>query len=241
MSRKAIARLRNSCLATYLLCVSATLTFAAPPAAAASNPCQALSNGQSRYQPGPARTVLFAIAADYGTAEVDVVVCVMHGDTWQQTLSTAGHIGINGFAEPNAKREGDGKSPTGSYPLTEAFGEENPGTELPYRTLRHGACWGSTSGDHRYNTYYRGKCLPADEDLTELMNDGPYKQVVVIDYNRPPHSPIVHGNGSAIFLHAGSGPTAGCVALARPELETIIKTLRPHDRIIMGPMRVLFR
>ncbi|WP_167769024.1 L,D-transpeptidase family protein [Nocardia sp. CS682] len=201
-----------------------------------------MSNGQSRYQAGSARTVVFAIADDYGTAEVNVVACVRRGAAWQPTLSTAGYIGSNGFAEPNAKREGDGKSPTGSYPLTEAFGEVNPGTELPYRTLRRGgACWGSTGGDHRYNTYYSGTCLPADEDLTELMNDGPYKQVVVIDYNRPPESPIVHGSGSAIFLHAGSGPTAGCVALARPELETLIKTLRPHDRIIMGPRQVLLR
>ncbi|MFI9407923.1 L,D-transpeptidase family protein [Nocardia sp. NPDC052316] len=241
-SRTITARLRNSRLAAFILCVGAALTVATPPAAAATNPCQALSDGQSRYQAGTAQTILFAIAADYGTAVVDVVACVKRGTAWQRILVTAGHIGRNGFAEPNAKREGDGKSPTGSYPLTEAFGVANPGTELPYRTLRNdGACWGSTSGDHRYNTYYSGTCLPADENLSELMHAGPYEQVAVIDYNRPPHSPIVHGNGSAIFLHAGSGPTAGCVALARPDLETVIKTLRPHDRIIMGPKRVLFR
>lgn len=73
------------------------------------------------------------------------------------------------------------------------------------------------------------------------MKDGPYRQAVVVAYNRPPDSPIVQGNGSAIFMHLGSGPTAGCVAMARPGLESIMRTLRPRDRIIMGPREALFR
>ncbi|MEO3827001.1 L,D-transpeptidase family protein [Actinomadura sp. B10D3] len=209
---------------------------------AGHDPCQALNRGESRYDPGAARHVVFAVAAAYGTTEVTVTECVRKGRSWRKVLGTPGHVGRNGYAEPGAKREGDGMSPTGSYSLTEAFGEGDPGTALPYRTLRDtGDCWGSTIGDERYNRYYRGTCLPADEDLSQIMKDGPYRQAVVIDYNRPPDSPIVQGNGSAIFMHVGAGPTAGCVSMARPELETVMGTLRPHDRIIMGTRQALFR
>ncbi|GAA2423010.1 hypothetical protein GCM10010191_38620 [Actinomadura vinacea] len=212
-----------------------------PAAAEEKNPCEALSQGQSKYSAGRAKHVVFAVAADYGTTEVDIVECAKKGGRWKQTLATDGHVGRSGFAEPGTKREGDGKSPTGSFTLTEAFGEGDPGTALPYRTLREsGDCWGSTIGDARYNRYYPGTCLPADENLSGYMLSGPYKQAVVVNYNRPPDSPIVQGDGSAIFMHIGSAQTAGCVSMGRSELETVMRTLRPYDRIIMGPRQVLF-
>ncbi|WP_433476578.1 L,D-transpeptidase family protein [Spirillospora sp. CA-142024] len=208
----------------------------------AIDPCQALNRGQSRYGPGGARHVVFAVAAQYGTTEVTVTECARKGRFWRTVLTTPGHVGRNGYAEPGAKREGDGKSPTGSFSLTEAFGEGDPGTRLPYRTLQEsGDCWGSTIGDGRYNRYYRGACQPADENLSQIMKDGPYRQAVVINYNRPPDSPVVQGSGSAIFMHVGAGQTAGCVSMARAELESAMRTLRPRDRIIMGTSQAVFR
>ncbi|WP_143227221.1 L,D-transpeptidase family protein [Actinomadura mexicana] len=208
----------------------------------AEAPCRALGQGKTRYGAGAARHVVFAVAARYGTTEVVVTECVRTGRSWTAVLTAPGHVGRNGYAEPGAKREGDGRSPTGSYSLTEAFGEGNPGSRLPYRRLREsGDCWGSTIGDRRYNRYYRGACLPADEDLSQIMENGPYRQAVVINYNRPPDSPVVQGNGSAIFMHVGAGRTAGCVSMARPVLESVLRTLRPRDRIMMGTSRALFR
>ncbi|MFI0355297.1 L,D-transpeptidase family protein [Actinomadura sp. 9N407] len=223
--------------------LAATLVHAPRASASEADPCLALSLGKSRYEPGKARHIVFAVAAGYGTPLVTVTECAKAGPFWRTVLSTPGYVGRNGFAEPGTKREGDGKSPTGSYSMTEAFGEGDPGTRLPYRTLRKsGDCWGSTVGDPRYNRYYRGTCLPADENLSQYMLEGPYRQAVVIGYNRPPDSPVVQGNGSAIFMHIGTGrPTAGCVSLARPELEAVMRTLRPGDRIIMGPREALLR
>lgn len=223
------------------------LALASPVAAKekeADGPCNALNEGKSRYPAGAGKHVLFAVAASHGTTEVTVTECVRKGagNGWRTFLTTGGRVGRSGFAEPGAKREGDGRSPTGSYSLTEAFGEGDPGTALPYRRLREsGDCWGSTVRDHRYNRHYSGPCLPADENLSAIMKDGPYRQAVVVNYNRPPDSPVVQGNGSAIFVHIGSGPTSGCVSLARPELEKVMRTLRPHDRIIMGTRTSLFR
>ena len=226
--------------------VVAPVPHASAAEAGGADPCRALALGKTRYRPGPARHVVFAVADRYGDTEVTITECARtarSGRSWRTVLTTRGHVGRNGFAAPGAKREGDGMSPSGSFSLTEAFGEGNPGTALPYRRLRDGGdCWGSTVGDPRYNRYYRGTCLPDDENLSQYMKDGPYKQAVVIDYNRPPQSPIVQGHGSAIFLHISAGrPTAGCVSLERPQVEAVMRTLRPHDRIMMGPREVLFR
>ncbi|WUH98446.1 L,D-transpeptidase family protein [Spirillospora sp. NBC_00431] len=222
------------------------LAFAGPAAAggAAGGPCEALNEGRSRYPAGSGGHALFAVASGYGTTEVTVTECVRKSERarWRTFLITSGHIGRGGFAEPGAKREGDGRTPTGSYSLTEAFGEGDPGTALRYRRLREsGDCWGSTIGDRRYNRHYRGTCLPADEDLSAIMRKGSYRQAVVVNYNRPPDGPVEQGKGSAIFVHVGSGQTTGCVSLDRNELETVMRTLRPRDRIIMGTRAALFR
>ena len=215
----------------------------AASATAASQPCRALAQGRTRYRVGAAKHVLFAIADRYGATQVSITECAKKGRSWQKVLTSKGYTGRNGFAKPGTKHEGDGKAPTGAYTLTEAFGERNPGTRLPYRKLRKtGDCWGSTIGTALYNRYYSGKCGAADEDLSATMASGPYKEVVVINYNRPPDSRIVQGNGSAIFLHISMNrPTAGCISLPRPALEAAMRSFRPYDRIVMGTSQAVFR
>ena len=49
---------------------------------------------------------------------------------WTQILFTSAHIGKNGIGKT---AEGDGKTPTGVYYFTRAFGNNsNPGTSLSY-------------------------------------------------------------------------------------------------------------
>lgn len=205
--------------------------------AAEFDPCA--NTGELRYTTGTARHLVFAISDGYASNEVVVTECAKNGDAWKTVSTTTGRAGANGFAEEGAKREGDGKSPTGSYLLSEAFGAENPGTSLPYRRLRDsGDCWGATPGQPGYNEYYSGTCRATDEDLSALMRRGTYEQGVVIDYNRPEP---VGGHGSAIFFHVGGeNPTAGCIAIPLPRLRTVMRTLAEGDRIIMGPRAALF-
>jgi L,D-peptidoglycan transpeptidase YkuD (ErfK/YbiS/YcfS/YnhG family) len=199
------------------------------------DPCSAVD--RVRYPIGAARHLVFAVSSGYSSNEVVVTECGQRGGSWRAMTVTAGRAGAGGFAE--RKREGDGRSPVGSFPVTEAFGLGNPGTSLPYRTLRaSGDCWSATPG-RDYNEYYSGRCRPADEDLSAIMRKGSYRQAVVIDYNRP-HA--VPGRGSAIFLHVGGvTPTAGCVSIPEGKLREIMPTLVAGDRVIMGPRSALFR
>lgn len=224
-----------------MLAGGAALTATGPSAqAATADPCADTGKGMLRHSTGTARHLIFAISTGYSSNRVVVTECVKTGRTWEKVSATSGRAGRNGFAEPGEKREGDGRSPTGSFALSEAFGVRDPGTSLPYRRLRGGGdCWGSTPGNGDYNQYYSGDCRPTDENLSEIMRQGAYRQAVVIDYNRPD---AVDGLGSAIFLHVGGvTPTAGCIAIAKPKLRAIMRTLDEGDRIIMGPRAALFR
>jgi L,D-peptidoglycan transpeptidase YkuD (ErfK/YbiS/YcfS/YnhG family) len=219
----------------------AALTALGPPAAAAPfDPCSAISQGKLRYPTGSAQHLVLAVSSGYASNYVVVTECAKKGRSWTKLTETEGRAGANGFARPGQKREGDGKSPTGSFTFTEAFGMGNPGTRLPYRTLREsGDCWGATPGESHYNDYYSGTCHPADENLSAIMQLGSYRQAAVIDYNRPKPVP---GRGSAIFFHVGGkAPTAGCIAIDESRLRGIMRTLAPGDRIIMGPRSELFR
>ncbi len=219
----------------------ASLTALGPPADAAPfDPCSAIAQGRLRYPTGSAQHLILAVSPAYASNHVVVTECVRNGRAWTKLTETTGRAGTNGFAPPGQKREGDGKSPTGSFTFTQAFGMGDPGTRLPYRTLREsGDCWSATPGQSSYNEYYAGACRSADENLSSIMRLGSYRQAAVIDYNRPNPVP---GHGSAIFFHVGGQtPTAGCVAIEETRLRAILRTLAPGDRIIMGPRSELFR
>jgi L,D-peptidoglycan transpeptidase YkuD (ErfK/YbiS/YcfS/YnhG family) len=231
---------RTAVLAAIMLASWIALTALGRPAQAdAFDPCASTAGGKLRYTTGTAQHLVFAISSDSSSNEVVVTECAKNGGPWQRVSVTNGRAGRNGFAEDGAKREGDGKSPTGSYTLSEAFGIQDPGTALPYRRLHDGGdCWGSTPGRRDYNQYYTGACRPTDEDLSAIMRSGSYRQAVVIDYNRPE---VVDGRGSAVFLHVGGdGPTAACIAIPEPELRAVMRTLVAGDRIVMGPRAALF-
>lgn len=223
--------------------------LAAPAAAqtvrtesAASGPCAKANSGAVRFPVGLGGHVVFAVASEYGSNYATVTECAKRAGHWHQILSTPGRIGSKGYAPPGEKREGDGRSPSGSYSMNLAFGEGDPGTALRYHKLEaSNECWGSTIGTAEYNRYFHGTCRDTDEDLVATEQEGQYRQVAVINYNRPPDSPIVQGNGSAIFLHiSGSGATAGCVSVSEANVKFILRTLHPGDRIVMGTQATVF-
>lgn len=62
-------------------------------------------------------------------------------------------------------------------------------------------------------------------------DDELYDLVLVLGYNDRPR---VSGRGSAVFLHLARpdyAPTAGCIALSRPDLLRLLATLRPRTRV----------
>lgn len=136
-----------------------------------------------------------------------------------------GHVGRNGVAAPGAKREGDGRTPYGSYPMRGGFGVyANPGLASSWLVTTSRDVWVDDSRSALYNSRQR---TPVSGRWTsaEVMRQSPaYNYAQVIGYNerRTPWK------GSAIFLHIDQGrPTAGCVSLPRSSLFAVLKWQKP--------------
>ncbi|MHC5559768.1 L,D-transpeptidase family protein [Kocuria sp. U4B] len=205
--------------------------------------CQNLNNGRSVQPTRNAARVSLAVAEGYGRSAATFINCVRIGGSYVEDWRTSANVGASGFKKPGVP-SGHTQylySPQGSYSVTESFGVYNPGTALPYRQLNPNSRWGGRLGT-LYNKYFEstGYTWP-DENMWYFAQSGDYRLGVVINYNRPPDSPIVQGNGFAIFLHANKKPTAGCIALHEHEVARYMRTAKPGDRIIMGVRADLFR
>ncbi len=150
-------------------------------------------------------------------------------------------VGRSGIAPLNEKREGDGRTPSGTYALGTAFGYAVAvDTKLSYRQATERDFWVDDVGSSQYNQWVTGTPEGYPEAKSfELMKrkDDLYKYGVVIEYNT---NPIIPGNGSAIFVHIWRGfgkPTSGCVAFSPRSLRHLLKWLdaSQHPVIILNP------
>ena len=125
------------------------------------------------------------------------------------------------------KREGDGKSPAGRFPLTLVFGTAVKPEKLTFPYIRVDSqteCVDDVNSTHYNKIVGRHQVGNFDWKSSEKMLEigPPYELGVFVAYNS---YPVVRGNGSCIFLHIwkdASTPTAGCTAMERTNLERIV-------------------
>ncbi|HSP15076.1 MAG TPA: L,D-transpeptidase family protein [Thermoanaerobaculia bacterium] len=138
-------------------------------------------------------------------------------------------FGRKGLAPAGQKREGDGRSPSGIFPLGTVFGfAQSIDLRMPYRQLRETTECVDDSASFYYNQIVDRDMVPVDWSSSEKMREiGQYHWGVVVEYNTPPKPQ----RGSCIFLHIWSGPnstTAGCTAMRQEDLQTILLWLDPR-------------
>ncbi|WP_375194572.1 L,D-transpeptidase [Sphingobium sp.] len=138
-------------------------------------------------------------------------------------------FGRGGICAAEDKREGDGCTPRGLWPIRGVLlrpGKVNPaGIRLPWRWVREGDGWSDDPADPAYN---RPVALPRPFSAENLLrDDDAYDVIVVLGHN---DAPPVPGQGSAIFVHLSEGrPTAGCVAVERDDMLRLLPLLAPGD------------
>jgi L,D-peptidoglycan transpeptidase YkuD (ErfK/YbiS/YcfS/YnhG family) len=230
---------RTTVASTTTVAPTAARSTAAPSTAAPSTaPATAAPTTTARPATGPppappsfvtrlvgvgnAGQVIAVAAAGYGLTTATFTAYQRTANGWQQVFGPwTAHVGRNGFAPPGAKREGDGRTPSGSYGFSFFFGvRSNPGVHFPYRSI--GGPW------IVWDRTQAGGVAPEPMDRSPVYDYG-----AVIDYN----SSRVPGLGSAIFFHVSSGgSTAGCVSLPVSELVPVLRWLDPgrSPRIIIG-------
>ena len=134
------------------------------------------------------------------------------------------------------KREGDGASPRGVWPLRRAFYRADrvvrPAMRLTLRALRREDGWCDAPFDRNYNRFVRYPYPASAERM--WRHDALYDIVIVVGHNARPRS---RGGGSAIFIHvAGDGPgglqpTEGCIALRPRELRLLASWIGPETKL----------
>jgi L,D-peptidoglycan transpeptidase YkuD (ErfK/YbiS/YcfS/YnhG family) len=179
---------------------------------------------------GDAGQAVVVTAEDYGSTTATLATWQRAGAGWEQVHGPwPAYVGYAGFAPPGEKREGDGRTPSGTFGFEFAFGvEPDPGVALPYRRVTGPSIvWDDVPSSPSYNQW-------VDGGVGEAMYQTPvYDYAAVIAYNtaRTP------GLGSAIFLHVSRGnPTAGCVSLPVERLLEVLRWLDPARApvVVMG-------
>lgn len=142
-------------------------------------------------------------------------------------------LGRGGIVAAAVKREGDGATPAGRFPLREVYYRADrlacPVTKLSVLPLEKDFGWCEVSDHHDYNKLVRIPHPAMTDHMTR--DDHIYDIVVVVGYNDAPVEP---GKGSGIFIHLAQpdfSPTAGCVGLALEHLQEILLGLDPQSRI----------
>ena len=157
---------------------------------------------------------------------------------WQQTMTTPGFIGKNGLGKV---REGDNKTPVGTFRFDAALGiAPNPGCAIPYTQVDENYYW---SGDGRPGMMYNQLV-----DIREMPNLNKDSSEHLVDYN--PHyiyvlnmgynKECVPGKGSALFLHCMDPRkpyTGGCVAIPEPKMKFVMQTVKPNCVVIIDDLR----
>ena len=219
-----------------LLGAAAALTATLCPAAQAS-PHRANRHALPTRLAGvhDATQVISVIASGYGATTATVRAFAKRDGKWHQVFGPwRANVGYRGFAPRGAKREGDGRTPSGSYRFSFFFGvDRNPGVHYRWRHAHTYDVWDDDSASPRYNTWVDTRRHSAGRSPEPLHVVPSYRDVAVIAYNTR-HVP---GRGSAIFLHVTHhSATHGCISLPRTDVIKILRWLRPEDhaRIIMG-------
>ncbi len=129
------------------------------------------------------------------------------------------------------KKEGDGRSPAGMFPLTFAFGKaETVTSKLSYRRLEDQIECVDDVNSHHYNKVVGRLQVgifdwKSSEKMASITPE--YDLGIFVAYNS---YPVVKGNGSCIFLHIwkdSNTPTSGCTAMAREDMERVVAWLDP--------------
>ena len=173
------------------------------------------------------------------TANQMVVVAAVQGTTawismhekingeWQQIMTTPGFIGKNGLGKV---REGDHKTPVGTFYFDYAFGiAPDPGCAIPYTQVNENHYW-SGNWNYKYNQMVDVREAPANFNTRYSEHLIDYNPHYIYALNMGYNAECTPGRGYALFMHC-FGPknpyTLGCVGLPEAKMLFVMQNIRP--------------
>jgi L,D-peptidoglycan transpeptidase YkuD (ErfK/YbiS/YcfS/YnhG family) len=207
----------------------------AVPLVLSSSPAQAAQPRVLSHVGSTTKVVIVTTSSWQATSGTMTLWQKVNGSWRRVRGSMPARVGRSGFKTD--RREGDGSSPAGTFPMRFAFGSRaNPGVHIGWKALVPRSCW---SGERRdYNRWVHRTCTRRDENLWASRAVA-YRYAAVIGYN---DSPPAWGKGSGIFVHETTGrATAGCVAVREADLVATLRWMTPGTKIVMGPQSYVAR
>lgn len=203
-----------------------------------------------------ARQLVLVTTSDWNSSEGTLRTFARTGDSWDIAISavpvvigragSAWGIGLHPPQPGPQKQEGDGRSPAGVFALGTAFGyADSVDTSLPYTPMDADHWCIDVSDSKLYNRIVdagevgadaiAGSTEPMRRDL-HLDGDQLYELGFVIEHNPDNRARA----GSCIFAHlwnSADSSTAGCTAMAEPEMQKLLAWLRPdaHPLFVLLP------
>ncbi|TGL57552.1 L,D-transpeptidase catalytic domain protein [Leptospira ognonensis] len=178
--------------------------------------------------PAETEQVLFVFPLENPSRGILKVFEVKDGFWRQAAADIPVSLGSAGILSQTDKREGDGGTPDGTYPLERSFGyREDPSYKISYRKLTRKDIWVDDPNSKYYNQFLprkRGKI----KGKSVFSNPEIYRLFLVIEHNTKTTIP---GHGSMLFIHSWSDlekPTFGCLGLKMEDLEWLMRWLDPE-------------
>ena len=134
------------------------------------------------------------------------------------------------------KKEGDGKSPAGIFPLGNVFSYHKlTHLRMPFKQVDTACYCVDDPSSSYYNTLIVNDTAKESFNSFEHMkrNDDAYEYGVWVLYNS---SVVVPGNGSCIFIHVWKDDntgTAGCTAMAEKNIVRLIEWLNKKKHPVL--------
>ena len=172
---------------------------------------------------------IIAVLANGSSAKVGMYE--KSGLSWTTVFETDGYVGRNGIGKT---KEGDGKTPRGTYHFTDAFGiKADPGCgAFSYRKCDDSWYWVDDPDSRYYNQFVSLDRVSKDWDSAEHITGigAPYHYCLALDYNADREK----GKGSAIFLHcSSSSPTSGCISIPEEKMIEVLQKVKKDCAIVI--------
>lgn len=210
------------------------------PIASYKQGCVVTTNGSTIDLPYGCRQVIVVDTSTRKDCVVHTLSC--DTDTWSGSY-VAGVIGYGGLASAGTKREGDGKTPVGTFALRRGlYYVKDFHTSFPMEQYNENYTWDENPVSPTYNTLLRNPKPGTKGDRIWEHRNRQYRYIVVVEYNTDQPIP---GAGSAIFIHAwraAGKPTAGCVGMSEANMKRVVEWLDPakNPHIVVLPKGVHF-
>jgi L,D-peptidoglycan transpeptidase YkuD (ErfK/YbiS/YcfS/YnhG family) len=211
---------------------------------------------------GSSEQVVLVTASNSRTSYATVRTYERAGDgSWRPVMKAVpARIGYSGLAPERVRLQGTGKTPSGTFAITTTLGRvASPATRMPYQQFDKNDAWTyNPKNPATYNMFQSADRAWSGfgDNVEHLWSYGSqYRYIAVLDYNLPTgaittgkdgvrrtSAPANTTKGGGIFLHVSAGTaTAGCVAVSRARMTSIMEWLDPakHPVIVIGTTAAL--